>query len=121
MGEETETCKENLKRAVQETDQMVLQYQDQYVMLPYHKLSAGKTRSGQEAFGSESYPYLPARDCPKDLEAKEQLQECVLPYHKVKEKCRKFLTAVENPEETKEDKKQHLMILKYRERMRRDM
>ena len=50
-------------------------------------------------------PYLPARDCPKDLEAKEQLQECVLPYHKVKEKCRKFLTAVENPEETKEDKK----------------
>lgn len=27
------------------------------------------------------------------------------PYHKVKEKCRKFLTAVENPEETKEDKK----------------
>ena len=40
-------------------------YQDQYVMLPYHKLSAGKTRSGQEAFGSESYPYLPARDCPK--------------------------------------------------------
>ena len=87
-----------------------LQYQDQYVMLPYHKLSAGKTRSGQEAFGSESYPYLPARDCPKDLEAKEQLQECVLPYHKVKEKCRKFLTAVENPEETKEDKKQHLMI-----------
>ncbi len=104
-GEETETCKENLKRAVQETYQMILQYQDQYVMLPYHKLSAGKTRSGQEAFGSESYPYLPARDCPKDLEAKEQLQECVLPYHKVKEKCRKFLTAVENPEETKEDKK----------------
>ena len=104
-GEETETCKENLKRAVQETDQMILQYQDQYVMLPYHKLSAGKTRSGQEVFGGESYPYLPARDCPKDLEAKEQLQECVLPYHKVKEKCRKFLTAVENPEETKEDKK----------------
>ena len=104
-GEKTETCKENLKRAVQETDQMILQYQDQYVMLPYHKLSAGKTRSGQEVFGSESYPYLPARDCPKDLEAKEQLQECVLPYHKVKEKCRKFLTAVENPEETKEDKK----------------
>lgn len=104
-GEKTETCKENLKRAVQETDQMILQYQDQYVMLPYHKLSAGKTRSGQEVFGGESYPYLPARDCPKDLEAKEQLQECVLPYHKVKEKCRKFLTAVENPEETKEDKK----------------
>ena len=104
-GEKTETCKENLKRAVQETDQMILQYQDQYVMLPYHKLSAGKTRSGQEVFGGESYPYLPARDCPKDLEAKEQLQECVLPYHKVKEKCRKFLTAVENPEETREDKK----------------
>lgn len=72
-GEETETCKENLKRAVQETDQMILQYQDQYVMLPYHKLSAGKTRSGQEVFGGESYPYLPARDCPKDLEDRKSV------------------------------------------------
>nr|WP_317377514.1 SpoIID/LytB domain-containing protein [uncultured Faecalimonas sp.] len=104
-GEDAAVYEENLKKAVRETDNMILQYQDQYVTLPYHKLSAGKTRTGQDAFGSEDYPYLQARDCPKDLESARQLKECVYSFEKVKEQCRKFLTAVENPEETDKEKK----------------
>ena len=103
-GEDAAVYAENLKKAVRETDKMILQYQDQYVTLPYHKLSAGKTRTGQEAFGSEAYPYLQARDCPKDLESERQLKECVYSFDNVKEKCQKFLTAVEHPEETDQEK-----------------
>ena len=53
--------------AVEETRGKVLQYEGRYVDIPYHAVSAGKTRSG-ELLG-ENYGYLQAVECSKEVEA----------------------------------------------------
>ena len=63
---------EKIFQAVQETQGMVLTYEGRYVDLPYHAVSAGKTRDG-ELLG-EGYSYLKAVECPGDLEAENFLQ-----------------------------------------------
>lgn len=63
---------EKICRAVQETAGRVLTYQGRYVDLPYHAVSAGKTRSG-DLLGEE-YSYLKAVECPGDLEAENFLR-----------------------------------------------
>ena len=67
-----------LKDAWNETSGIVLNYEGKLALTPYHKLSNGKTRSGNEVFHSESYPYLQARDCPQDLEEKSALTTTVI-------------------------------------------
>ena len=65
---------QRLRRAWNETEGQVLMYGEELALLPFHYLSNGKTRSGQEVLQSESYPYLQVRECLKDIEAEEQLQ-----------------------------------------------
>ena len=48
-------------------------YDGRLILTPYHRFSNGKTRSGNEVFGSEEYPYLQSRECPEDVEAKEEM------------------------------------------------
>ena len=67
-----------LKDAWNETSGIVLNYEGKLALTPYHKLSNGKTRSGNEVFHSESYPYLQVRDCPQDLEEKSALTTTVI-------------------------------------------
>lgn len=62
-----------LKSAWEETDGQVLMYDGKLALTPYHRLSNGRTRSGNEVFGSEEYPYLQIKDCPEDVEAKEAM------------------------------------------------
>ena len=59
-------------RAVQETKGLVLTYEGRYVDLPYHAVSAGRTRDGAQL--GEEYSYLKAVECPGDLEAENFLQ-----------------------------------------------
>ncbi len=63
-----------LEKVWQETKGQVLMYQDQLALAPFHKLSNGRTRNGKEVLGTDSYPYLKSVQCPKDVEAKEQIQ-----------------------------------------------
>lgn len=88
---------DKLAEAVRSTENQVLQYQGNYVRLPYHRLSGGQTRSGQEAFASGEYPYLPTRDCAKDIEADGQISRVTADSGEAWEKCRGFLVAVEQP------------------------
>ena len=44
------------EQAVKETDGQVLTYEGKVRLTPWHKRSAGKTRSGEEAFHDEAYP-----------------------------------------------------------------
>lgn len=67
-----------MKEAWNSTKGVVLIYEGNLALTPYHKLSNGKTRSGNEVFGSESYPYLQVRECPKDLEAKEAITTTII-------------------------------------------
>lgn len=63
-----------LKNAWEETEGQVVTYDGNLAMTPFFRLSNGSTRDGNEALGSEDYPYLKIVDCPYDIEATEQIQ-----------------------------------------------
>jgi len=63
-----------MKQAWEETDGQVVMYNGQLAMVPFHQLSNGKTRVGKEALGSDAYPYLQMKECPKDVEADGQME-----------------------------------------------
>ena len=67
-----------LKEIWKETEGQVLLYNDELALLPFHQLSNGKTRSGQEVLGSDAYPYLQVKDCPKDVGSDLHMQTKVL-------------------------------------------
>ncbi|MCI8416748.1 MAG: hypothetical protein HFI33_04460 [Lachnospiraceae bacterium] len=59
-------------QAVQETRGQVLRWEGRYVDLPYHAVSAGRTRDG--SLLGDAYPYLQVAECPGDLEAENFIQ-----------------------------------------------
>lgn len=67
-----------MKEAWESTNGIVLVYEGNLALTPYHKLSNGKTRSGNEVFESEKYPYLQVKECPKDLEAEEAVTTSII-------------------------------------------
>lgn len=58
----------------EETEGEVIMYQDKLALVPFHQVSNGKTRIGSEVLGSEDYPYLKMKECPKDVEADNQME-----------------------------------------------
>lgn len=84
-----------LKKAMDETSNQVLYYNDTYAMVPFHQSSNGKTRSGQEVFGSADYPYLVVRECPEDKKAEDEMHVYHLSYKEIQSKCQPFLVAVD--------------------------
>lgn len=58
-----------LEDAVESTAGEILTYKDKPIEAPFHAVSGGRTRSGEEALGSKSYPYLKSVECKKDVEA----------------------------------------------------
>lgn len=46
------------ERAIEETEGKVLTWNDELKVVPYHQISAGQTRSGEEVFHSEDEAYL---------------------------------------------------------------
>lgn len=91
-----------LKKAMDETENQVLYYNDTYAFVPFHQSSNGKTRSGQEVLGSGDYPYLTVKDCPLDKEADDEMHVYTMDYKEIQTKCQAFLVAVdkENAEKT---------------------
>lgn len=69
---------EKIKEAWNSTKGIVLVYEGNLALTPYHRLSNGKTRSGNEVFESDSYPYLQVKECPQDLEAGEAVTTSVI-------------------------------------------
>lgn len=67
-----------LRDVWQSTEGQVLTYEDVLITTPFHQLSNGRTRSGNEVFGGEGYPYLQIRECPKDVEAMDQIQTMLI-------------------------------------------
>ena len=58
-----------LEQIWDETEGEVIMYQEKLALV-----SNGKTRNGKEALGSEDYPYLQVRECPKDVAADNQME-----------------------------------------------
>ncbi len=65
---------DKLKSAWKATEGKVLMYGDNLANTPFCRLTNGSTRDGKEVLGSEDYPYLKIKECPLDIEAKEQIQ-----------------------------------------------
>lgn len=64
---------EKIETAVRETEGVILMWEEQLVSIPFHRVSSGKTRDGQEAFHSSEYAYLVSVDSSKDIESEEYL------------------------------------------------
>ncbi len=63
-----------LEKIWDETEGEVIMYHDKLALVPFHQVSNGKTRIGSEVLGSEDYPYLKMKECPKDVEADRQME-----------------------------------------------
>lgn len=90
-----------LSEVLDETETQVLFYQGSYAWVPYHQSSNGKTRSGKEVIGGDTYPYLATRECPEDVKAEDEMHVYQFSYDEVKKKCRSFLEAAEGEAEAK--------------------
>ena len=67
-----------LKNAWDDTEGQVLMYGEQLAYVPYCRLTNGNTRDGKEVLGNEDYPYLKIKECPYDIESREQIQTKIL-------------------------------------------
>lgn len=65
---------QKLERIWDETEGEVIMYQEKLALVPFHQISNGKTRIGSEVLGTEEYPYLQMKECPKDVEADGQME-----------------------------------------------
>lgn len=100
-----ENFEDNYKKytdAVEQTDDVVLYYNDACAWTPFHQSSAGKTRSAAEVMGTEEYPYIAVRECPADKEADEEIQVFSFTYKQIQELCRDFLVAAADGEQAEQ-------------------
>ena len=63
-----------LEKIWDETEEQVIMYEDKLALVPFHQVSNGKTRIGSEVLGRDDYPYLQMKECPKDVEALNQME-----------------------------------------------
>lgn len=89
---------ENYKKcqqAAQETEGIVLWYNENFAWAPFHQSSNGKTRDVQEVLGNADYPYITAKECPLDKAAEDEIQVHLIEYKEIQKRCREFLVAEE--------------------------
>lgn len=67
------------EQAVKETDGQVLTYEGKVRLTPWHKRSAGKTRSGEEVFHDEAYTYLKSADSSADKKSPDRIKIVEIP------------------------------------------
>ena len=63
-----------MENAWQETEGQVVMYGEELANTPFTRLTNGSTRDGKEVLGSGDYPYLKIRECPLDIESKDQIK-----------------------------------------------
>ena len=66
--------RQKLEKAWDETEGQVAMYGEKLALVPFHQVSNGKTRNGEEVLGSKDYPYLQVVECQRDVEAENQLK-----------------------------------------------
>lgn len=66
-----------LENAWHDTEGQVLVYEEELANTPFCRMTNGNTRDGKEVLGAE-YPYLKIKECPLDVEAREQVQTIIL-------------------------------------------
>ncbi len=64
---------ERFTDAAKETEDLILTWKGKLRLVPYHAVSGGKTRDGEEAFHDKAYTYLKSVDSDVDKESPEYL------------------------------------------------
>lgn len=65
---------QKLTKAVNATEGVAMTFQGQYVYAAFHTVSAGVTRNGAKALGSENMPWLQEVESPTDIPAEDFLK-----------------------------------------------
>ena len=65
--------------AAEATAGLVLTYNGKLKLVPYHEISSGKTRDGEEVFHSAEYAYLKSVDSSQDKEAPDYVNSTYVP------------------------------------------
>lgn len=94
----------------------ILVYQNEKKEIPYHPLSQGKTRSGEEILG-EKFVYIPSVETPKDIDSPLYVEGCYFSLKELEEKIKKSypafsITAEAEIEITKTDSAGYVMEIK---------
>lgn len=90
-GEELKQFRRFQEAAVH-TEGEVLVFQKEKRELPYHPLSQGKTRSGEEILG-EKFAYIPSVETPKDIDSPLYVEGCYFSLKELEEKIKKSYPA----------------------------
>lgn len=102
--EQWEHYADKMQRAAEATSGKILAQEGKPVELPYHAVSAGRTRDG--AVLGEAYPYLEGADCPQDLESPDYLKIEIVPFELFSEED---ISEELLPEITKRDESGYVM------------
>lgn len=73
-GENYRKYYRRIKNAWDDTKGQVLIYGEKPAYVPFCRLTNGSTRDGKEVLESDEYPYLKIKECPFDIESKQQIQ-----------------------------------------------
>jgi|GEM_PF-2303838 len=76
-----------LEGAIKETQGIVAFYNDSLVELPYHSMSAGMTRVGEEVFNSGEYGYITGVESKSDIEGTNYLSIKTFTIEEIIQKC----------------------------------
>lgn len=74
---------QRLKNAWDETKGQVITYEDKLALTPFHQISCGKTRNGEDVLGSKDYPYLQSVECQMDIDAQKQIENILIPVKEI--------------------------------------
>ena len=77
----------------------ILVYQNEKKEIPYHPLSQGKTRSGEEILG-EKFVYIPSVETPKDIDSPLYVEGCYFSLKELEKKIKKSYPAFSIAAET---------------------
>lgn len=77
----------------------ILVYQNEKKEIPYHPLSQGKTRSGEEILG-EKFVYIPSVETPKDIDSPLYVEGCYFSLKDMEKKIKKSYPAFSIAAET---------------------
>lgn len=79
QGTGDEAVLQSSREAVEATEGIYLCYEGEAAFAPYFPVSSGSTRTVQEVFDTEEYPYLRGIEAAQDLSAEEYQQQIVFP------------------------------------------
>lgn len=98
-GDSFDECEKKLKQAVATVKNQIIVYNGEPILAAYHSISAGKTETAKNVWGSD-YPYLQSENSVCDLLSPDFYSEVIVPIEDFKIKINKMGAELKEDEET---------------------